>query len=328
MFTPMEFHPTLYEVEQANRFFWNYMKKEAECIMLPESEAAHMSLELAVRCAAANVWKHARMYQEGKVKKKEVKEVNEILNINGIECFEKDGTAYLKLETVARGLGFTTVATSGNEVVRWKRVEKYLEEIGFSQEVAKNDFIPENIFYRLAMKAKNEAAERFQALVADEIIPSIRRHGMYATAETVEKMLSDPDTAIRLLNEIKSEREKRIALEEKAEQDKPLIAFANSVSVARTSILIGELAKLLKQNGIDMGQNRLFAWMREKGYLISRKGTDYNMPTQRSMERGLFEIKESTVSHADGHTSISKTPKITGKGQIYFINLFLGEAGA
>lgn len=328
MFTPMEFHPTLYEVEQANRFFWNYMKKEAECIMLPESEAAHMSLELAVRCAAANVWKHARMYQEGKAKKKEVKKVNEILNINGIECFEKDGTAYLKLETVARGLGFTTVATSGNEVVRWKRVEKYLEEIGFSQEVAKNDFIPENIFYRLAMKAKNEAAERFQALVADEIIPSIRRHGMYATAETVEKMLSDPDTAIRLLNEIKSEREKRIALEEKAEQDKPLIAFANSVSVAKTSILIGELAKLLKQNGIDMGQNRLFAWMREKGYLISRKGTDYNMPTQRSMERGLFEIKESTVSHADGHTSISKTPKITGKGQIYFINLFLGEAGA
>lgn len=90
MFTPMEFYPTLYEVEQANRFFWNYMKKEAECIMLPESEAAHMSLELAVRCAAANVWKHARMYQEGKVKKKEVKEVNEILNINGIECFEKE----------------------------------------------------------------------------------------------------------------------------------------------------------------------------------------------------------------------------------------------
>lgn len=338
MFTPIEFHPSLYEVEQANRFFWDYMKKEAECIMLPESEPAHMSLELAIRCAAANVWKHARMYQEGKAKKKEVKKVNEILNINGIECFEKDGTAYLKLETVARGLGFSRIAASGNEVVRWETVRKYLKELnvptswhGDSPEVGKEglpDFIPENIFYRLAMKAKNEAAERFQALVADEIIPSIRKHGMYATAETVEKMLSDPDTAIRLLNEIKNEREKRIALEEKAEQDKPLVAFANSVSVARTSILIGELAKLLKQNGIDMGQNRLFAWMREKGYLISRKGTDYNMPTQRSMERGLFEIKESTISYADGHTSISKTPKITGKGQIYFINLFLGEAGA
>lgn len=253
--------------------------------------------------------------------------MNEVLNISGIECFEKDGTAYLKLETVARGLGFTD-NHNGIEYVRWSRVDKYIEELGFATSGERPTFIPENIFYRLAMKAKNEAAERFQALVADEIIPSIRRHGMYATAETVEKMLSDPDTAIRLLNEIKSEREKRIALEEKAEQDKPLIAFANSVSVARTSILIGELAKLLKQNGIDMGQNRLFAWMREKGYLISRKGTDYNMPTQRSMERGLFEIKESTVSHADGHTSISKTPKITGKGQIYFINLFLGEAGA
>ncbi|MCI8702682.1 MAG: phage antirepressor Ant [Anaerotignum sp.] len=261
--------------------------------------------------------------------------MNEILNISGIECFEKDGTAYLKLETVARGLGFTTVAASGNEVIRWNTVHKYLCDLGVATSCNGSsyqnmcpDFIPENIFYRLAMKAKNETAEKFQAFVADEIIPSIRRHGIYATAETVEKMLSDPDTAIRLLNEIKSEREKRIALEEKAEQDKPLIAFANSVSVARTSILIGELAKLLKQNGIDMGQNRLFAWMREKGYLISRKGTDYNMPTQRSMERGLFEIKESTVSHADGHTSISKTPKITGKGQIYFINLFLGEAGA
>lgn len=102
------------------------------------------------------------------------------------------------------------------------------------------------------------------------------------------------------------------------------MAFANSVSVAKTSILVGELAKLLKQNGVDMGQNRLFAWMRENGYLISRKGTDYNMPTQRSMEMELFEIKLTTISHGDGHTSISKTPKVTGKGQIYFINLFLG----
>ncbi len=330
MFTSMEFHPTLYEVGQANQFFWDYMKREAECIMLPESEPAHTSLELAIKCAAAEVWKHARMYQAERAKKKEVKKMNEILNINGIECFEKDGVAYLKLETVARGLGFTTTQTiKGTEYtnIRWSRVDEYLEEIGFATSGKRAEYIPENIFYRLAMKAKNEAAERFQALVADEIIPSIRRHGMYATTETVEKMLSDPDTAIRLLNEIKSEREKRIALEEKAEQDKPLVAFANSVSVAKTSILIGELAKLLKQNGIDMGQNRLFAWMREKGYLISRKGTDYNMPTQRSMERELFEIKESTVSHADGHTSISKTPKITGKGQIYFMNLFLEEAG-
>jgi len=109
------------------------------------------------------------------------------------------------------------------------------------------------------------------------------------------------------------------------EEDKPLVTFAQSVTVANTSILIGELAKLLKQNGVDMGQNRLFDWMRKNGYLISRKGTDYNMPTQRSMDMKLFEIKETTISHADGHTSITKTPKVTGKGQIYFINKFIAR---
>jgi anti-repressor protein len=109
------------------------------------------------------------------------------------------------------------------------------------------------------------------------------------------------------------------------EQDKPKVLFADSVSASRTSILIGELAKLLKQNGVEIGQNRLFEWMRENGYLIRRQGTDYNMPTQYSMELGLFEIKETVINHSDGHTSISKTPKIKGKGQIYFINKFRKE---
>ena len=250
--------------------------------------------------------------------------MSEIINISGVDCYEKDGTAYLKLETVARGLGFTTVATSGNEVVRWARVSKYLEEIGFSQQVGKEVFIPENIFYRLAMKAKNETAERFQAMVADEIIPSIRKRGMYATADTVEMMLSDPDTAIRLLNQIKEERAKRVALEARIEEDRPLITFANSVSASQTSILVGKLAKILRQNGVSIGQNRLFGWMRDHGYLIKRDGADKNMPTQKSMDMGLFEIKETAISHADGHVTIQKTPKVTGKGQIYFINKFVG----
>ena len=253
--------------------------------------------------------------------------MNEVITIGGVDCYEKDGTAYLKLEAVARGLGFTTTQNVGGTEyvnVRWKRVEEYLEEIGFATNGKRPDFIHENIFYRLAMKAKNETAERFQALVADEIIPSIRKHGAYMTPQKIEEVLLNPDTIIKLATELKAEQKKRVALESKVEQDKPLVAFANSVSVAKTSILVGELAKLLKQNGVDMGQNRLFAWMRENGYLISRKGTDYNMPTQRSMEMKLFEIKETTISHGDGHTSISKTPKVTGKGQIYFINLFLG----
>ncbi len=121
---------------------------------------------------------------------------------------------------------------------------------------------------------------------------------------------------------------KRIhTLSEKIEQDAPKVLFADSVAASRTSILIFDLAKIVKQNGVDMGGKRLFAWMRDNGYLVRRQGTDYNMPTQRSMELGLFEVKETSVTHSDGHISVNKTPKVTGKGQQYFINRLLGEKG-
>lgn len=113
-------------------------------------------------------------------------------------------------------------------------------------------------------------------------------------------------------------------LEAQARAYKPKVIFANAVSTAHTSILVGELAKIIKQNGVNIGQNRLFKWMRDNGYLIKRNGTDFNMPTQRSMEMGLFEIKETVIAHSDGHTSITKTPKVTGNGQCYFINKILG----
>lgn len=249
-----------------------------------------------------------------------------IMTIGGVECYEKDGTAYLKLETVARGLGFTTTQNINGieyENVRWSTVKQYMRDIGFLQEVAKDDYIPENVFYRLAMKAKNEAAVKFQALVADEIIPSIRKHGMYAAEETLDKMISSPEFGIKLLTALKEEKEKTKSLTAKVEQDAPKVLFADAVATAHTSILIGELAKLLKQNGVDMGQNRLFDWMRKNGYLISRIGTDYNMPTQYSMERGWMEIKENAITRPDGGITVTKTTKITGKGQQYFINLFL-----
>lgn len=252
--------------------------------------------------------------------------MSEIMNINGIECYEKDGTAYLKLEAVARGLGFTKTETkNGTEytTIRWERVFGFLDEIGFDHKWAKDAFIPENIFYRLAMKAKNEAAEKFQAFIADEVLPAIRKHGGYLTPEKVEEALLNPDTLIRLATDLKAERKKRMQLEAQAQKDKPKVLFADAVATAKTSILIGELAKLLKQNGVDIGQNRLFDWMRRNGFLIQRKGTDYNMPTQRAMEAGLFEIKETSITHADGHMSVGKTPKVTGKGQQYFINRFL-----
>ena len=248
-----------------------------------------------------------------------------IVNISGVECYEKDGIAYLKLENVARGLGFTRTAASGNEVVRWERVEGYLKELGVPT-CGHDDFIPENIFYRLAMKAKNETAERFQAKVADEIIPSIRKHGAYMTEGILEKALASPDFLIQLATRLKEEKEnnERLVLENK--RMKPKEIFADAVSVSDTAILIGELAKILKQNGVAIGQNRLFEWMRDNGYLIKRKGTDYNMPMQKSMEMGLFEIKERTINNPDGSVRITKTVLVSGKGQQYFINKFLGVA--
>lgn len=250
---------------------------------------------------------------------------NNIITIQGIKCYEKDGVAYLHLEAVARGLGLTQTQTkNGTEYVsvRWERVESYLTEIGFPHKWGKDSYIPENIFYRLCMKAKNAAAEAFQAKVADEIIPAIRKHGMYLTSNALDTMLNDPNAFAALANRYAEEYNARVAAEKKIEEQAPKVLFADCVSSSQSDILVGELAKLLKQNGIPVGQNRLFEQLRKDGYLISRKGTDWNMPTQRSMELGLMRIKETPIPHSDGHVTVNKTPKITGKGQVYFVNRY------
>ena len=138
----------------------------------------------------------------------------------------------------------------------------------------------------------------------------------------LEKAWNSPEKVMARALQIADRKIK--ALEEENEANRPKVLFANSVAASKTSILVGEMAKLLKQNGVDTGQNRLFDWMRNNGYLIRRAGTYYNMPTQRAMEMGLFEIKETSVTHADGHVTVNKTPKVTGKGQQFFINVFLG----
>lgn len=143
---------------------------------------------------------------------------------------------------------------------------------------------------------------------------------------TLEAMIADPNTTIKLLTALKNEQEHRKELEAQAEANAPKVVFADAVTASHTSILIGELAKLLKQNGVETGQNRLFDWLRNNGYLIRRQGVDYNMPTQRSMELGLFEIKETSIATPAG-VRITKTPKVTGKGQQYFVDLFLGDKG-
>ena len=252
--------------------------------------------------------------------------VNElqILNIDGIECYEKEGTAYLKLETVARGLGFIETKC-GREYVMWRRVEGYLHELGFGTSAERPEYIPENIFYRLAMKAKNEVAERFQAKVADEIIPSIRKHGGYISGQ---ETMSDDELLAKALMVAQSkiaERDKIIAQkQERINQMRPKEVFADAVSTSNQSILIGDLAKLICQNGHPIGQKRLFQWMRNNGYLM-RSGSSYNMPMQRYVEQGLFEVKESTINNPDGSIRLTRTTKVTGKGQVYFINKFLSR---
>lgn len=245
-----------------------------------------------------------------------------LLTINGVRGYiDQNGVAHLNVEDVSRGLGFITVATSGNAVVRWSRVNGYLEDMGYPHEVNKYTYIPENIFYRLAMKAKNEVAEKFQAQVADEILPTIRKHGAYMTPETIEKTLNDPDFIIGLATRLKQANEEKSRLQAKIEADKPKVLFAESLEVSDDTINVNDLAKLLKQNGVDIGELRLFKWLRENGYLI-KSGSEYNMPTQKSMNLGLFKVKVGTYQSSDGTPRMTRTPKVTGKGQMYFINKF------
>ena len=162
-------------------------------------------------------------------------------------------------------------------------------------------------------------AKKFKHWVTAEVLPQIRKHGMYA----VDELIDNPEMAIKAFTALKEEREKNRLLQEKNERMKPHAILGHAITAANTSILVGALAKILKQNGIETGQKRLFEWLRNNGYLIKQKGNDWNMPTQKSMEMGLFEIKESVHIDGNGCNRITRTPKVTGKGQQYFINKFL-----
>ena len=240
-----------------------------------------------------------------------------------IRTIEKDGEPWFVGKDVAAALGYKEPTKAAREKV--DDDDKGVSKIDTPSGIQEMTIINESGLYSLVLSSKLPTAKKFKRWVTNEVIPSIRKHGAYMTPETLEKVLLSPDTLMQLAQNLKDEQEKRKALEAQIESQKPAVLFTGAVETSKTSILIGELAKMLKQNGINIGQNRLFAWMREKGYLIKRKGTDYNMPTQRSMDMGLFEIKETTINNPDGSIKISKTPKVTGKGQVYFINLFLNK---
>lgn len=252
--------------------------------------------------------------------------MQQLFNFNGqqVRTVTINDEPYFVGKDVATILGYKSpsVAISKSVPDKYKGVTE-METPGGKQKLV---IISEAGLYKLAFKSHVPQAERFTDWIASEVLPAIRKHGAYMTPQTIEKALLNPDTIINLATQLKKEQEQRKQLQAENEQMKPKALFADSVAASTTTVLVGELAKIMRGNGIEIGANRLFRWMREHGYLINRKGSDWNMPTQKAMNLELFKIKETTINHADGTTSISKTPKVTGKGQQYFINKFLSAS--
>lgn len=238
-----------------------------------------------------------------------------------IRTAEINGKPYFVASDVATALGYTNPRKA--VIDHCKGVTKRdTPTSGGTQELS---YINEGDVYRLIMRSKLPAAEKFESWVMDEVIPSIRKNGGYIAGQ---ENLSDDELLAKALmvaqNKI-AERDRIIAeKQEHIEKMRPKEIFADAVSSSHTSILIGDLAKLICQNGYQIGQKRLFEWMRNKGYLI-KFGASKNMPVQRYVEQGLFEIKESNVQNPDGSVRITRTTKVTGKGQVYFVNKFIGE---
>lgn len=242
--------------------------------------------------------------------------MNDIINISGVDCYEKDGTAYLRLDTVARGLGFVKKADSGNEVVNWTRVRGYLADLGVVQKCTTGDFIPENIFYRLAMKAKNAAAEAFQAKIADEVIPSIRKHGAYMTEQTIDQILSDPDTIIKLATNLKEERAKRKAVEAENERQRQIIKDFEPIKQYVDIILESTGTLTTSQIAADYDLSA-----RTLNKILHEEGVQHNVNGQwilyrKHMGMGYTKSKTIPITRSDGSPDTKLHTQWTQKGRM------------
>ena len=237
-----------------------------------------------------------------------------------VRVIEKDGEPWF-------------VGKDVTEILRYQNASKALADHVDDEDKLNNEsllsigqrggwLINESGLYSLVLQSKLPKAKAFKRWVTSEVLPTIRKHGAYMTPETIEKVLLNPDTIIKICTQLKEEQEKRREAEAKLEEAKPAQVFAAAVSASPKSILVRGLASFLKQNGIDIGQNRLFKWLRENGFLV-KNGSDKNMPTQKALDLWLFEIKEGTYINGSGENILTRTVKITGKGQIYFVNKFL-----
>ena len=238
-----------------------------------------------------------------------------------VRTLAENGKVLFCAADVARALGYKDTTNAIKQHCKGV-VKRHILTNGGEQEM---NFISRGDVYRLAARSKLDGAEQFESWIFDEVVPSIYDNGGYIAGQ---ESMTDAELlakAVLVANKQIEERNKRIeSLEQKVALDAPKVLFADAVATSHTSILIGEFAKLLKQNGIDIGRDRLFAWLRENGWLIKdRRRSEFNSPSQKGMNLGLFDVKEGTVINPDGSVRITRTTKVTGKGQQYFINLFL-----
>lgn len=251
--------------------------------------------------------------------------VFEKAEFGSVRVVEREGEPWFVAKDVAKALGYasTNMTTVFQAVPEEWKGSNPIATPGGEQEML---ILSEQGLYFFLGRSDKPGALPFQKWLAGDVLPAIRRHGVYATPDMTERMLEDPDVLIRALTALKEERARRVALEARAEADRPKIVFAESIEVAKTSILIGEMAKLIKQaTGYPMGQNRFFDWLRSHGYL-HKGGSQKNAPTQRCIDAGWMEVKEGTRIGSSGECHITRTTKITGKGQIYFVNMFRNMA--
>jgi anti-repressor protein len=239
---------------------------------------------------------------------------------NEVRTLKIDDEPYFVGKDVASILGYSNTRDALNKHVDSEDKNTVAIRDGITRGNPNQVVINESGLYSLILSSKMPNAKRFKHWVTSEVLPAIRKHGAYMTDQKAFDVVNNKNGLADLLQQAADQlKSKDIQIEEM----KPKARFADSVTASKSTILIGELAKIIRGNGVDIGANRLFRWMREHGYLINRKGSDWNMPTQKAMDLGLFKIKETAINHSDGTTSISKTTKVTGKGQQYFVNMFL-----
>lgn len=232
----------------------------------------------------------------------------------------KDGEVFWILKDVCEVLGIQNYRNVASKLEEDEKDVHQMDTLGGNQKFIT---VNEAGLYKTIFRSDKPEAKKFMNWVTHEVLPSIRKHGAYITTEKMEELMNDPNTWIKLIRSLQQERQEKVQLQNQIERDKPKIIFSDAVSYSESDILVGELAKILKGNGIEIGQNRLFEHLRNEGFLIRRDGSDHNMPTQKAMNLQLFKIKETAITHSDGHISVNKTVKVTGKGQLYFVNYFL-----